>query len=185
MFGIPIFMQNIEKNFSIIAESNFETIHSRLNFVQSLINFPPILCRLLARHKNGPPLSTEEIVQRSAKHSTLENALGHNKVEYISDSDNWRGIEIFDALAFMHGCRVDLTNPKNVRWIKDYLSKTPSLKYLRTSADWQTSHLPRLIKWRKSYGKTISNSVTPPIRNLLERLTPVIHEDDRKRVLTL
>ena len=144
-------------------------------FSQRLNDFPPCFCRLLARKKNGPPLTADEIAERSARTPGVISSLNAAQVEAISKQVKWDGIDILDALAFMYGCRVDLTDAKEVRRIKDYLSNKPMFVYLRRSPVWKTYWLPLMICWRKSCGEVKpDNNVSPPVRKLLKRLDPLL-----------
>lgn len=147
---------------------------NRPNFSQRLNDFPPILCRLLAHEKNSP-LTAEEIAERSTQTPGVNSPLNPVQVETISKSLNWNCIPILDALAFMYGCRVDLTDAKVFRRVKDYLHKKPNFEYLRLSPDWKAYYCPLLIRWRKSYGEKVPNTVSPPVKKLLERLTPMLN----------
>ena len=139
-------------------------------FPQRLNDFPPILCRLLARNKNGPPLTAVEIADRSTQTPGVKSPLVPVQVENISQCINWEKIHILDALAFMYGCRVDLTDAKEFRRIKDYLSKKPNFRFLRQSPEWKSYWLPLMKRWRKSHGiVTKESDIWPPLRDLLMR----------------
>ncbi len=143
-------------------------------FCRHLNDFQPIFCRLLA-HERGRPLTTNEIAARSTRTPGVNKSLNSVQVESISQQVNWDSIYILDALAFMYGCRVDLTDAKEFRRINDYLSKKPNFEYLRRSPDWKTYYLPMLVRWRQGYGEGKPDSnIWPPVQKLLERLTPIL-----------
>jgi hypothetical protein len=142
----------------------------RTAFAQRLNDFPPILCRLLARKKNGPPMTVEEIVNRSHQTPGVKNPLNPVQVENFSNILDWKHIYLPDALTFMYGCRVDLTDAKEFRRINDYLSKRPSFKYLRKSADWEKYYKPLFLKWATTHRDRKSQIISPTVRKLLERV---------------
>lgn len=148
--------------------------HRKVRFSQRLNDFPPCLCRLLARHRYGPPLTTDEIMQRSNVAPGLKVQLNPVQVETFSQSTDWKCIHILEALAFMYGCRVDLTDAKEFRRINSYLSKKPTLSYLRSHKNWKSYYLPLIVKWRKGYPEKIPECLSPHVRKLLVRLTPIV-----------
>ena len=144
-------------------------------FSQRLNDFPPCFCRLLARKKSGPPLTADGNSREKRPDTRRHQLANAAQVEAISKQVKWDGIHILDALAFMYGCRVDLTDAKEVRRIKDYLSKKPMFVYLRRSPVWKTYWLPLMIYWRKSCGEVKPDSnISPPVRKLLKRLDPLL-----------
>lgn len=115
-----------------------------MNFYSKAEKIPPILARLLARHKNGPPLSDIEISDRSR--------LTIVKVHAISQSLSWDDISITEMRRFMEACNVDIENPVQFNRVMAYLRR-PTWKYLRTSPLWRAFYLPLIQRYLASVGK--------------------------------
>lgn len=96
--------------------------------------FPPVLVRLLARHKHGPPLTDGEIAQASG--------LPIHQVACISASTDWRGIDLPTARQFTVACGVDFTNAKDMERVESYMRMRPTWKYLRKDKAWATFYQP-------------------------------------------
>jgi hypothetical protein len=107
-----------------------------------LNRYPPVLCRLLAREKRGRPLTTAEIAERSG--------LPPAKVEAISASISWDGIEVEDMRRFVQACGCDFDNQPNMRRVEDYLRKRPKFTYLKRSPQWESYYCPLVVKWMDS-----------------------------------
>lgn len=76
--------------------------------------FPPCVCRMLARKKNGhAPLSVREIAQKSGISKSI--------VATLSMKDSWEGVAIEDVVQFSLACGVDLMRPAE------------TMKYIRRS----------------------------------------------------
>jgi hypothetical protein len=132
-------------------------------YLERVLNFPPVLVRLLARRRYGAPLTTEEIALASG-------ALSSAEVEAISRETSWRGIRYDDALAFQRGCGIEFH--KSMRRVNDYLAKRPSFQYLRTSPDWESYYKPLLVAWRRAYPASLDSvKLAPSIAALVKRLT--------------
>lgn len=112
-------------------------------FWRRVRRFSPILCRLLARHRYGPPLSTEEIVRRSGLSALIVAAL--------SEAIDWTGVDLETFRRFTQACGVDPTNAQEMRRIESYLSKRPvRFKYLKKSPQWETLYKPLMLRWQQS-----------------------------------
>lgn len=120
------------------------TIFDRVRF------YTPILCRLLARHKHGAPLTTDEIASKSG--------LVPFQVEALSASVTWEGIDIFILQKFSAACGVDFTDKLSLKRVEMYLKGKwngsrrvpPPFSYLRRSPLWKTYYLPLMTKFLKS-----------------------------------
>lgn len=115
-----------------------------MNFYAKSDKIPPILARLLARRKNGPPLSDIEIADRSGLSIIMVHA--------ISQSLTWEDIPIVTMRQFMEACGVDIENPEQFNRVMAYLRK-PTWKYLRTSPLWKTYYLPLIQRYLASKTK--------------------------------
>lgn len=111
-------------------------------------------------------------------HVVTSDCLCVAEIEAISTSTNWKGIRLLDAIAFMRGCGLLLDDTKAMRRLDDYLSRKPSLAYLRRSPDWESTYKPMLIRWRNAYPRVITPECQPHkhLRQLLTRLTPLLHD---------
>jgi len=77
-----------------------------MTLTQLLKEFPPCLCRLLAREFGEAP-SSEQIAAQMHSY--------RDKIDAISKSTNWSLIIVDDALRFMEACGVELTNLRRQR----------------------------------------------------------------------
>ena len=105
--------------------------------------FPPILCRLLAKHRPGGPMSAEEISKRS------ELPIG--LIESLSQCESWEGIDMPTYRKFTQGCGVDMLCQRDMKYVRDYLNKGPKFDYLKKSGSWDEYYKPMIKKWRDSY----------------------------------
>lgn len=73
-----------------------------MTYLEELDMFPPILCRILARHsgqgKYSVPMTIKEISDRSG--------LGLGRTKWISRLESWATVPVGDAEKFMEGCGV-------------------------------------------------------------------------------
>jgi hypothetical protein len=109
---------------------------------QQIDRFPPILCRLLARVPRGRPLTTEEIATASQ--------LPPAKVEALSISTSWHGVDVYEMKRFMLACHMDIASPAAINRIEDYIRKGAKFSYLRRSKQWEAYYLPLMKKWMES-----------------------------------
>jgi hypothetical protein len=153
-----------------------------MNFFQRTQSFPPILLRLLARHKGGKPLTTHEIADRSGTgigtdvcsiNTDVCNRLSPLEVMEFSKQTSWKGIGALEMFAFMRGCNLMLDDTATMRRTLDYLRKNPNFEYLRANPDWDSYYRPLLITWRRSY-EVVPSNVCEPVRALIVRLSPML-----------
>ena len=104
--------------------------------------FPPILCRIFARKKRGAPLDTSEIADRSG--------LNPAQVEAISQSLDWRGIDLPTAFAFMQACNSDFADRDQFRRFRQSV-KRRAYRHLRRSPVWEAYYQPLWNRWIKHY----------------------------------
>jgi len=140
-----------------------------MNFFTASQSFPPILCRLLARHKGGRPLTTGEI-------DSVAYPIDSNPalVEALSKTTRWDSIPFGDMHCYLVGCRIVFTSTVDMRRVTDYLRKNPNFEYLRKSPEWDSYYKPLLIRWRSSYIVGSQLPPYPPVRDLVIRLTPIL-----------
>lgn len=113
-----------------------------MTYYQVSHRYPPILCRLLARKKNGPPLTDQEIAAR-AKLSTLE-------VNLLSKLTNWEDVAFGVMKKFLAGCGIDFCNRADMKRIDAYRRSQPTWKYLRRSGQWLSYYEPLLKAYAAS-----------------------------------
>ncbi len=104
---------------------------------------PPCLVRLLARHKNGPPLTTREIVERS------QGLLDSYQVSVISQAISWDYIPFGQMRAFLLACDVDFCDRTEMNRKLVYLKIQHKFAYLRKSPEWETVLKPLAIQFRE------------------------------------
>ena len=103
--------------------------------------FPPVLCRLLARHPRWRALRTEEIAERSG--------LNHWDVARYSEFMGWDSMRLPDVVAFLRGCDTDFTDPVTWKRLRTYVSRNPSFPYLRRSPDWDDYYKPLIRRYHE------------------------------------
>lgn len=112
--------------------------------------FPPIACRLLAKHHYGHPLTSEEISHASG--------LTVGTVEYLSEQTSWDNVPVSWLQKFTAACRVDFFDSMAMERVKHYLAgrmkdgvrQPPKFGYLRRDPRWKTYYRPLLMRWRES-----------------------------------
>lgn len=147
-----------------------------MTFTKRLQVFPPILCRLLARHKGGRPLTVEEICTAAAPGGS-PSTLAVIIYNQFSQETDWLRITMQEGVHFLRGCGLSFDDAKAMRRADDYLAKTPNFEYLRKSPDWESYYKPLIVRWRNAYPYNIGPSDMPhaAIRRVLNRLTPLHH----------
>lgn len=108
--------------------------------------YSPIFCRLMARKKNGPPLTDIEIAEKSG-------ALSPYQVQSLSKCVSWVGIDLPTMRAFLVGCGMDFENRSAMKRVNNYLRNKPTWKFLRTSPLWVTLYEPMIQRWRSNVGR--------------------------------
>ena len=103
---------------------------------------PPILVRLLARTKHGPPLQSLEIADRSG--------LPVPTMDLLSKSTSWIGWDFPTARRFLVACGCDFCDRKHMRRVDAYSRSKPTWQYLRKSPEWKQYYEPLLRRWRAS-----------------------------------
>ena len=113
-----------------------------VQFWERVEKYPPILCRIFARKPRGLPLDTAEIAARSG--------LNPAQVDAISQSLDWRGIDLPTAVAFMRACNADFASRSQFRKFRQSV-KRKAYRHLRRSALWESYYKPLLEKWAGYY----------------------------------
>lgn len=112
-----------------------------MKFWKKIDRFPPVACRLLARHKYGKPLSSQEIA--------VSSGLSILRVEAISDQTSWRGIDVLELRAFTEACGIHLEDHAKMKRIEQYIARAPKFTYLKRSSLWESYYAPLFRKWIK------------------------------------
>ena len=135
-----------------------------MDLISKLRDISPMLCRILARHRYGKPMTTKEIATASGIHIHL--------FEAYSWSPSWDRIPIIDAFAFSRACGVDFGSYSCMNRVYCYLAKNPTFQYLRKSGHWKDYYAPMLRAWYEGCnGRQFGNDpMLKPIRKLLLRL---------------
>lgn len=139
-------------------------------FFQRADDFKPILVRLLARRKHGPPLTTLEIAMKAGRLPAI--------IEKISWSSDWDDIQTMKL--FVDACEVNFESARQMNRVYYYLRNKPNFEYLRTHKEWKTRWLPMMIQWRNCYPlKLADDPKWKPLRDLLTRLNH-LHKEYKK-----
>jgi hypothetical protein len=85
-----------------------------VTFWDKASKFPPILVRLLARHKpNGKPITNKEL-SAITKWSEL-------RVAALSEQMDWAGVDIPTMRVFLRACRMDFEDAKAMKRVDAYM----------------------------------------------------------------
>ena len=118
-----------------------------MTFYQATNRYPPILCRLLARRKNGPPLTDKEIADRSG--------LTVFEVKTLSTLTRWDDVPVGTMWKFLVGCGTDFCKWADMKRIDAYRRSRPTWKYLRRSGRWLDYYEPLLKAYAASLTKPL------------------------------
>lgn len=117
-----------------------------LTFWEYAHRYPPILCRLLARHKNGPPMTIEEIADRGE--------LSNLEVILMSQHTSWDTVPLEAMHRFLVGCGMDFCNGRQVYRARQYthhvVKGSLAFAYLRKSQQWTQTYEPMLKRYLQS-----------------------------------
>lgn len=119
-----------------------------ITFYQHARDFPPILVRLLARKKNGPPLTNREIAYH------VGGMLSDYDVSSISQCTDWDSVPFGKMRAFLVGCGMDFTDPVAMNRKKVYLKREHKFIYLRKSPEFETILKPLIARYRDHIANT-------------------------------
>jgi hypothetical protein len=110
--------------------------------------FPPIACRLLARHQlhhnKVAAMSDSEIADRSQ--------LSMGQVKHISWSLSWDEIPFGQMIRFLRGCGIDFDDRDSVKR-NTMMMNGGTFLYMRKSPLWESQLRDMAKYWRKSSGK--------------------------------
>lgn len=107
-----------------------------LTLSEKLTRFPPVLCRLLARH--GSPvraLTTAELAARCQ--------MSEPEVQFIAQQTTWDGLSVSQLRRFSKGCGCDFDSRAALRAKSDHMRKVKGIPaYLRHSPEWHSTLEP-------------------------------------------
>jgi hypothetical protein len=115
-----------------------------MSFYSYAEKYPPILVRLLARHRNGPPYTTAEISKRAGISEYVVNS--------ISQEVNWDMILFSHMRAFLAACDCDFTDFKAMDRKDAYMRvkfKAAKFEYLHDSPEWDYVLKPLVLRYRE------------------------------------
>lgn len=105
---------------------------------------PPILCRLLARHPRGLPLTNSEIAARCR--------LSRQHVAFIATRPTWDDVGVAEMREFLAGCGLDFCSSSTMKRVDVYLrdvraGRVKLSRYLRRAPHFQDelAHLVPLV----------------------------------------
>lgn len=112
------------------------------NFYTRAKRFPPVIVRMLARVPRGRPLTSLEISQASG--------IPVARVDSISRSSSWAGIDVYEMQKFCSACSVDFSSRASMKRVETYIRGAvvngkripPAFAYLKKSPDWEKEYLP-------------------------------------------
>lgn len=103
---------------------------------------PPILVRLLARRRHGPPLTDAEI--------SAASGLSVAQVFAISQCTDWSGIDLPTMRKFLVACEVDFESFTQMKRVDSYLASNPTWQALRKSPQWKPYFEPLMRRYIQS-----------------------------------
>lgn len=101
----------------------------------------PILCRLLARHRHGPPFTVSEIAKRSG--------LSHLEIHHLSLMRSWDTVPFGTMRRFLIGCSLDFCDVRQMKRVFTYLRLPKKFQYLKKSPEWETVLRPIVEEFYK------------------------------------
>lgn len=121
-----------------------------MTFWRKLRRYPPILCRLLARHRYGRILSDEEISVRAG--------LAVYEVAAIGAMTSWDDVPVGKIRSILIGMGIDLCNMTQMKRVESYLRaqarlaklNRPNWRYLRRDTEWQRRWAPAMSRYLQS-----------------------------------
>jgi hypothetical protein len=120
------------------------------SFYQYARNYPPILVRLLARKKNGPPLTTAQIAWLAAGYLT------EYEVNNISQCTDWDSIPFGQMRAFLISCGMNFTDTVAMNRKKVYMKLPHKFHYLKKSPEWETVLKHLVARYREHIASKIN-----------------------------
>lgn len=119
----------------------------RRTFWDRLREFSPIVCRLLARHPHGAPLTTGHLASLTR--------LSPYKILALSELTSWDPVSVEDMRSFVVACNLDFEDKRQMRRVEAYLRALKSGKinkkfaYLDRSPDYESYYLPLRAKYEE------------------------------------
>lgn len=98
-------------------------------FWDRLDAYPPVLCRMLAKHKKGLAKTNVEIAEAGN--------IPYRDVVILSRSTTWDGTGINIIRGYLTGCELDFCDPVQMRRLHEYLRR-PKWIHLKKSPHYET-----------------------------------------------
>ena len=114
-----------------------------MKFWERVNQYPPIACRIFARHKFGRPMSSKEIA--------VASGLTILRVEAISELTSWKGVDVLEMQAFTEACGMDFTSARVMKRFDYYVARSPKFLHLRKSELWEDYYKKLLKRWMEHY----------------------------------
>lgn len=112
-------------------------------FWDKLANFPPVMCRLLARTNTQGggvrPLTNEEI---ATNWRLTDPTRQSSDVMSFSWKMSWDGVPLGQVRGFTEACGIFLEDRNNLRKHAVYIRRVPTWKYLQRSPLWKELFQP-------------------------------------------
>jgi hypothetical protein len=102
-----------------------------MTLFQKLDRFPPVVIRLLAKHK-GAAMSDKEIEGDAARRGARYH-LALPEIKRLSYLTSWDQVTIGTTRAFLHACNCNLEDRDTFRNLSRYLLQDPKFTHLRKS----------------------------------------------------
>ena len=117
---------------------------------QKFEEFPPIVCRLLARQV------VDACAVRALSNAEIAKSSGMTELEVqsLSHLTSWDDVPVGKMRRFMSACNVDLNSRSNLRLHVAYIRSTASWKYLKRSPEWTTFFQPLMKAYVRSQSST-------------------------------
>jgi hypothetical protein len=106
-----------------------------MTLFQKLDRFPPVVIRLLAKHK-GSAMTDAEIAAAlvtTARPKWVVDAVPLPEVKRLSYLTSWDHVTIGTTRAFLHACNCNLEDRDTFRNLSRYLRQDPKFTHLRKS----------------------------------------------------
>lgn len=100
--------------------------------------YPPFVVRLLARKRNGPWYTGDEIADRCS--------LTSYEVSVISVQTSWDDIPLGKMREFLKGCGLDFTDVRCMNRVQTYLTTKNRFHYLKSNETFRKIYAPLLAK---------------------------------------
>lgn len=120
----------------------------KLLLTDKALRFPPIACRLLARHQ----LNHNRVFAMSDAEIAVRSQLPMGQVKHIGWSLSWDEIPFGQMIRFLNGCEISFDDRDSVKR-NTMMMNSGTFLYLRKSALWDSQFCEMVKYWRSHRGK--------------------------------